>query len=733
MTTYKYLSERVSKVVLDSDKIYNEGARLLANYPNWPNDLQKIIDDSWDTLVKFCIRSRRSSYTAAVKLTFASTTIGMRICKAIGCEPTIKSQLALGDILLEAFLQEGLIEIHREFAGAKAPYIVRILKMPNGIKPTLSGTLFCKPAPIQGLFSPYTKEPFIKGWSDNSEFRKLLYTPHILALDRIRQTGWSLNEPVLEVLKENPPPDHLELADKNGVLYKYPVTGEPKRMPKVLFHLDGSKFLGKQDPRLQKMMSKFFEHKQIIDKADLVIKNGNKFWQEATCDYRGRFYYAESFLEYQGSDMSRSLFLFQEPLVVTEDGYHWMLAHAANSYNESFDVAALKESQFIETDYITHLQQEELETISLDKMTFKDKVSWGLYNLAWIADKGKKKKLMPEAEKPYAFLAVCIEIYNYLEARSNGLLYQSHLPIPIDGANNGWQHLAAVSKDKQAGALVSLTKSKIQKDFYVAVGKELIKQIPDWFEDRNMPMKHIRKGISKRGSMTRAYSAGKQRIAKNMYDDCHMEGFTVKYNITQDDCNMLAGNLITAINTVCAGPLKTTKYLQKLAAYELEKGKTSLEWVTPSGFKVVYKAYFQREVKQRGTIKGITGSKDGRITHVVKADVINKETGNKVPCRRSFASGIAPNYVHSLDASHMAMVVTRFDGCFAAVHDSFATHASRVSMLQYVTKEQFVEQYSVDNYFTTILESIGSDFPNDHPKLGRLKINEVMNSDYFFC
>ena len=68
----------------------------------------------------------------------------------------------------------------------------------------------------------------------------------------------------------------------------------------------------------------------------------------------------------------------------------------------------------------------------------------------------------------------------------------------------------------------------IQKDFYVQCAKDLIKRVPDWFEERQMPMKHIRKGIAKRGSMTRAYSAGAQKIAENMYLDCHVEGYLRK-------------------------------------------------------------------------------------------------------------------------------------------------------------------------------------------------------------
>ena len=84
-----------------------------------------------------------------------------------------------------------------------------------------------------------------------------------------------------------------------------------------------------------------------------------------------------------------------------------------------------------------------------------------------------------------------------------------------------------------------------------------------------MPMKHIRKGISKRGSMTRAYSAGQTKISENMFFDCKAEDYHEKYGIEEKDCYKLAGQLIKAINEVCPGPLKTMAYLQTVAKYEL--------------------------------------------------------------------------------------------------------------------------------------------------------------------
>jgi DNA-directed RNA polymerase len=293
-----------------------------------------------------------------------------------------------------------------------------------------------------------------------------------------------------------------------------------------------------------------------------------------------------------------------------------------------------------------------------------------------------------------------------------------------------------MSKDAYAGTLVSLTPTDIQKDFYVAVAKELITLAPEWFAAKCMPMKHIRKGIAKRGCMTRSYSAGRKRIAKNMFEDCHMEGYTSRYNITEDDCDMLAGKLIDAINNVCTGPLKTMKYLQKVAAHELDCGRNQMSWHTPSGFPVVYKAFLQQEWKQRGTIRGIVGNKDGRVMHVVKVNVNNQETGAKVPCKRSFASGISPNVIHSYDAAHMANTIVAFNGSFGAVHDSFSTHADEVDFLQEVTKQTFIAQYDVDNFFDIIQDTLmlnKDTFEYPQPKLGTLDLSQLTDSKYFFC
>ena len=733
MNPLNYLTERVSKVVPNSDKIYNEGARLLAHYPTWEYELERFINESWDTLLRYCIRNKNATHSASVKLTFASDLIGKRIARAIGAdELDIKSTLSLGDLLLETFLQDGLIDIFREYAGYKAPYMVRIVNQADDIKPTLIGTSFEPLLPIMGLYSPLTKEPFIKGWTNSKLFHDNLNKTFVRSLETLRQQSWKLNIPVLTAMQAQTPKEILELIDEDGVVREYNIHHENLELPKKLSHTDGTKFLGKKDPKLQRMMSKYFEYMQVLKKAEMIGER--TFFQEVSCDYRGRVYYAESFLEFQGSDLARSLFMFANKKKVTERGLFWIKVHTAACFNESFVIDQIP--KYFTTDYKAYLIEEGLDTISVDKMTLEDRVAWVDNNIEFIYKVARTKTIHESAEKAYSFLACCNELLAYKRATMEGKDFMSGLPIPIDGSNNGWQHLAAMSKDKQAGTLVSLVPTNIQKDFYVAVAKELISIMPEYFEIKDMPMKHIRKGIAKRGSMTRAYSAGKMRIAKNMYEDCHVEGYTVKYNITEDQCDVLAGNLIKAINTVCAGPLKTTKYLQKIAEHELNSGRNQLTWTTPSGFPVVYKAYLQHERKQRGTIKGIQGNKDGRVMHVIKVDVLNKETGERVPCRRSFASGISPNVVHSYDAAHMANTIVSFNGSFGAVHDSFSTHANEVDFLQEVTKMTFIAQYDVENFFNILQDNLMDSkdtFTFNQPELGSLVLNEVMDSKYFFC
>ena len=229
-----------------------------------------------------------------------------------------------------------------------------------------------------------------------------------------------------------------------------------------------------------------------------------------------------------------------------------------------------------------------------------------------------------------------------------------------------------------------------------------------------------------------------------------MEGYLDRYNITEEDCELLAKHLIKAIDEVCAGPLQTMKFLQKIAEAEIasEYSKNikqkSIRWTTPSGFPVIYEAFVENEFKEKAIIscskrkvKPIITKEDGskEETDTIRIQHVGKEPTDK-PKIRSFMSGISPNFVHSMDAAHMSKVISKWGADFGAVHDSFSVHACDVDELLDLIKEEFIIMYSYSNFFEVIEKMIitnPDNFNYNQPKLGSLDIREVKNSDYFFA
>ncbi|RKO96730.1 bacteriophage type DNA-directed RNA polymerase, partial [Caulochytrium protostelioides] len=82
------------------------------------------------------------------------------------------------------------------------------------------------------------------------------------------------------------------------------------------------------------------------------------------------------------------------------------------------------------------------------------------------------------------------------------------------------------------------------------------------------------------------------------------------------------------------------------------------------------------------------------------------------PVKQSTA--FPPNFVHSLDASHMmitAMNCQRHGIAFASVHDSFWTHACDVETLSYVLRDAFVTLHR-ENIMTRLLDEFKQRFGN---------------------
>lgn len=725
----QYLQEKIRKA-----KAHIACSLLKLTYPE---DLESYLIFAMDTIQQHFTRNStrgNKSYQGEANLTHLSVTIGTYILDDIKYDPKdlapwdwFKMRVMMGDLFLEAFYQTHQINIgknkgetfvpmealDRSLKRSRTHYVVVPeqwdLIIPEGSMELLKGTVFEMPLPISQLMQP-TERPVIKGWTEqrSGEFQQYLYRDFVHSMNVLQQTGWKINTQVRDIL----------LRNRNKILSQH------KQFPK-------------------KYKSKIIEFDLTMVRSELI---GDKtFYQYTEADYRGRIYYTTPFLNFQSNDIARGQMLFSRGKLMTEEGLRRLKIHIACCYNQTYTKDELP--SWLSTDYLPYLEDEELEDISVDKMTLQDREAWTDNNIDMLMEIAAEERIDLTAEKPITLLSCVLEIYNALHSEGE---YYTHLPIPVDGSNNGWQHLSAMSKDKQAGELVGVVPQEIQKDFYVQCAKNLITRLPEWFSERQMPMKHIRKGIAKRGSMTRAYSAGAQKIAENMYLDCHVEGYLEKYNITEEDCQLLAKHLVKSIDEVCAGPLQTMKFLQKIAEAEIasdyakETQQKSINWTTPSGFPVIYEAFIENEFKEKAIIscserkiKPTIKKEDGteELTDTIRIQHVGKENTDK-PKIRSFMSGISPNFVHSMDAAHMASVIKEWDADFGAVHDSFSVHACDVDKLLELIKDKFIKMYDYRNFFDVIEHMIVTNpktFNYEQPELGSLEIREVTNSDYFFA
>lgn len=145
-----------------------------------------------------------------------------------------------------------------------------------------------------------------------------------------------------------------------------------------------------------------------------------------------------------------------------------------------------------------------------------------------------------------------------------------------------------------------------------------------------------------------------------------------------------------------------------------------LKWVSPVGFPVFQ---FYKSVKSTRVNTKIAGG-----TRLTIVDIDKKGGPNSYKQRL----GIVPNFIHSVDASHMVMTINHVDlPAYSMIHDEFGTHAGNLSKLYVGTRHTFHHLYSTCDPLEMWAKHQGIVNPELPPK-GDYNIDEVLNAPYFF-
>lgn len=555
-------------------------------------------------------------------------------------------------------------------------------------------------------------------------------TDHSMIMDvlnKLQGKAWMINQDVYNVFNES--------LEKGSRAFKYSRETDKDKRKSMIFEATS----------IQKLADKF------IDKS---------FYHTYNCDFRGRVYCNTAFLHEQASKISRGILKYAEGKPLGPHGLGWLLLYAANSWG-------------------------------YNKAPIMDRVQWGIRKMP-LMNRMSKDPLgtwgnkWTSAEEPFIFLACCMEIkkiFEWIDQGNDIETYVCSLPVFIDGSNNGVQHLCALSLDEEIAPLVNLVNTDVPGDIYAYVAEEVWKEmdkreanlpsidgdqfdrirdegirlhteydketdkvlrtkkyeiLAKWRHDNyeirtrltsvywnRIKEKSTRRKTVKRPVMTLGYGATKSGMGQQVIDDTRSldiskEDLPDDYLMNQDYA--WGRELGSMIHRLCykslPGPAGMLKLFVKVAERANQKG-IFLSWKSPiTNFPV-------RHIYKQPTVHRCKVTIGGEKI-VLSVQVFENQRLDKGAQK----SGISPNIVHSLDATHLMMTVNATPFDVSVIHDSFGCLPSDMDDLSTIVREQFVELYKGDPLRSLLRQFRATDLL---PQRGSLDIYQIMNSDYAFC
>jgi DNA-directed RNA polymerase len=441
-------------------------------------------------------------------------------------------------------------------------------------------------------------------------------------------------------------------------------------------------------------------------KIDVARKFSNrKVFFPANIDFRGRVYPLPPHLNHQGADLSRGLLQFYEGRPLGPNGLRWLKIHMAN-------VSGKDKLPFQARVQWTDDHMEQIRAVVLDPTGQQ-----GEEGLWWL-----------NAEEPLQALATCHEITQAL-ASDNVELFSSHLPVHMDGSCNGLQHYGALGRDKGGGSAVNLMPHDSPQDVYAGV-LEIVKQKIEVDAAAGHELAPLLRGkitrkVVKQTVMTSVYGVtlvGAKAQILSRLQELECEWPEPREKILHDCSLYLAKLSLSSLGVLFKSAQEIMAWLAELCRLVTKQGQ-HMSWITPLGLPVI-QPYVKEKDYQVKTLKHRLTIADARVLPVSS---------------QRQKSAFPPNFVHSLDATHMFMTTLdcKEKGLhFSSVHDSYWTHAGTMETMNASLREQFVDLYS-QPILEDLLALLEMRFPllefPPVPQRGELDLELVKKSEYFFA
>ncbi|CAM0009137.1 RNA polymerase [Vibrio phage K436] len=550
---------------------------------------------------------------------------------------------------------------------------------------------------VGGYYTPrmQMRFPFIK--TKGREHREFVakYNPeqHIAAVNKMQKTAWVINTDILKV---------VEYVFSQGLSWHLP-SAKPVVIPSMPEDLEGvarKDFDEEMEAELKywKGQAKMAHREEAKRKGQVLqflqtlklareVTHWDKFYFAYSCDFRGRVYCATTCLSPQSNGIARSLLKFKEEITLGESGVVWLALHGANQWG-------------VKGTYETRLAW-----VSTANQMVKLIVEDPINNNWWI-----------QADEPYQFLAWCYEWAKC--GYGQDTTAKSNLVVGIDGSCNGLQHFSAILRDPKGAHATNLSDSETPQDIYQEVADGVVAKLNAVTDGMSELWQRVgvTRSTTKRQTMTLPYGATQQSCRDYTYEwvNEHWDDFELPRRERWKVASYCSPLIWQSIGETVVAARVAMDWLQRNTSARYMK------WVSPVGFPVYQ---FYKKVK--------TERVDTKIAGKTKLTIHNMEKQGK-PNIYKQKLGIVPNFIHSVDASHMVMTINGTElPAYSMIHDEFGCHAGYVQQLYSATRLEFYRLHFHCNPLELWATHQGIPLECVPPR-GTFDIEEVLRSKYIF-
>lgn len=525
------------------------------------------------------------------------------------------------------------------------------------------------------------------------------------AINRIQETPYTVNKTVMGVLEHirtlgggraGIAPLDPQPYNKRKMTYGVYRQSEIKRRSKALYFLN-----------TLKMAQDFSQYEHIYFPCNM--------------DFRGRIYPMPSF-NHQGNDVMKGLLHYANPVPCkNETDINLLKVQGANLWGN-------------------------------DKVSLIDRIKWIDENHEHIVESAVSPlsyRWWEDADEPVQFLAFCIEYKRAIDymADNNGSLigFKCNIVIAYDGTCSGLQHFSALLRDRIGGTEVNLIDHDKPSDIYQSVANTVNKMLE---EDAlngtgDTPVENnshiwgtktlaqtwlaygVTRKVCKRPVMTLAYGSAVHGFTDQIIEDTTKDE-PMFINFKKPAARYLAECIWSAVKMHVVSAVEGMKCLKKIAS-AFTSENVPVSWVTPLGLPV-QQSYLKAK---RNSFRTRLGTKLSMPLYYEEIDP--QERISKIEQR----NGVSPNFIHSLDATHLMLVVLNTPiQNFTTVHDSFGTSLGEAKELRQSIRQQlyllYTEHKPLETFIAHAEEILGHPLDIELPPMGDLDLKEILKSSYAF-